>query len=78
MRRKAHTAVEVQLRSFLTSALHKANCRRHTVASLPRDGGPQYALNGLVSGSQSEVEMRKISCPCREQNHGSYVVQLVD
>lgn len=38
MRRKAHTVVEVELRSF-SSALHKANCRRHAVASLPRDGG---------------------------------------
>jgi len=78
MRRKAHTAVEVKLRSFFTSAVQKANCRRHAVASLPRDGGPQYALNGLMSGSQSEVEMRKISCPCRESNNDSCVVQLVD
>ena len=70
--------MEVELRSFFSSALHKANCRRHAVASLPRHGGPQYSLDGLVSGSQREAEMRKISFLYRESNNDSHVVQLVD
>ena len=63
-------AVTVELHAFLTSALHASRSGCLT----PVEGLTCHALN-ITLARTDLVTWRSSSCPCRESNPGSWVVQ---
>jgi len=71
---KAHGVVEVQLHSFLTSALDDSSF--HLWVSAPNI----HSLDGWVGhwADLDALENRKTCCPCWESNHISLVIHYTD
>lgn len=71
---KAHGGLEVQLHSFLTSALDDMSV--HLWVSAPNIHSAEGWMGHLAD--LDALENRKTCCPCWESNHNSLVIHYTD